>query len=609
MGLVWILAAMWTAHGARCSAGQDTDWCPPLHTSKKTEHTIPDSVCGAGSAWGKGSEDARIQRELEIMRFYGCVLSAAEHGSMLPVVDLENDTVEMHAKMFHEWEYRAGKISRSAIVSEIVVGTRFAEVRRRALASAVYLSNRRGRCIERLPQIFKVLGDRKSEVIMLASSSMGVGWLSDALLSRMRNRGSVLCPYVAAKEYLKNGDRGKRILRRLRRKLRNTEPSCMVHLVMQRLILETIGMCSSAKIIKLQKCMGAITATSISRYLNANMVWITELVCKLCPKKMEDVCKDHEWSADELRLVVEGYYPQILRRMPLETLVAYLMGRRGEQQRSLRTLPAVLEAIWRISAAGRGWCRILDVASEGDLALLDMLEGEKSDALQRFFSNRDNLEDLESSGLRRWVLMTRGPETVRLVLRKMAEAGVLAGKTLDMDETDGVLGHEQEDILQLVRDGGARLRLSPAGLWNMDREMLEAVERSSALGILGIEHNIATIKILGDRHLWPLIEHLKAQAGPECAAEIDTLVLSMSKDVAGKYRSYLRAGQSAKRMRTEAAPVWTTWDNASYGEGCANEAVANMVRLDGRMQANGLGFRSDSSAAGRHRRCAQAPEG
>ena len=565
MDLARILAAVWMVCKAHGSMEQNLGEYLVPRISGVADYMVPVETrwatcmqAGAGE-----DEDTRILRELENVYFYGCIISIAECGRRVLDTNPERDILDAYARMFHGDDYRAGKINRNIMISEIVAKTRFAEIRMMALASAVYLENRREKCVKKYTELFEVERDNRYEILVLASSSVGIEWLSSVILNGLHSKRKA-CLYVAAKKYLANRTMGKGRIPRLRRYLRDESQNDSVYLDMRRLILEAIGVSELSRVVSVQKGvgMGVITASSISRYLNRNMIWVVDLMCRVCPREMGVACKDHAWSTHELELAVEGYYPQILQRIPLETLVAYLERRRNEQCYCVDTLPAIWVAMGRIAATAREWYRIVNIASRGDLAQIEAIESEKNDALCALFSRNDSMEALERGGLRRWMLMTRGPEAVRLVLWRMAEAGMLAGKTLDMDEAEGILKHRREDILQLVRDGGARLRVLPAGLWDLDKELLEAMERSSTLEILEIEHNVATIKMMSDRRMWPLIEILKTQAGPECAVEIDTLILSMAGNVAREYRDHLHTRSPAKRMRTGDAPVWAAQEPA-----------------------------------------------
>ena len=563
MDLARILAAAWMTRRACAGMGRNHREYPMLCTGRVADHATPVEACWATCMQAGESEDARIQRELEIMYFYGCVLSIAEYGRLIVDADPERDILDTYARMFHREDYWVGNVDRHAMISEVVARRRFAEIQTRALASAVYLSNRKEKCVGMLPGIFRALEKKRYEVMVLAGSSMGIEWLSSALLRKPRPRQRSFM-YIAAKKYLANRTQAKGRVAMLRKNLQDKRQNELMYLDMRRLILEAVGVGELSRITKVQKGagMGVITASSISKYLSRDTAWIMDLMCGLCPKEMEAVCKDHEWSADELGLVVEGYYPQILQRMPLETLVAYLARRRGEQQGRVGLLPAIWVATRRVAATACRWYQIENIASREDLAQIKAIESEKNDALCAFFSSSDSMGALERGGLRRWIMMTRGPEAVRLVLWRMVEVGMLAGKVLDMDEAERILQHRRDDILQLVRDGGARLRLSPAEFRDLDKELLVAMEKSSTLEILEIEHNMATIEVLGDRRMWPLIEPLKMRVGPECATEIDTLMLSMAGDVAREYRDHLHTRSPAKRMRTGDAPVWAAQEPA-----------------------------------------------
>ena len=594
MRLVGMLAAVWVVHQVQCSVGQGL--APRIGAD--AGGAMSGAACKLEGVETRGAEDTRILEEIRTMCFYGCVLSIAECGKAILITDPARDILDMYASKFYGGECRAGRIDRDAMIAEIVAGTQFAEVRMQALAAAVYLTNRRKRCVEKLPEIFGVLGRKRYEILVLASSSMGIEWLSKAVLKDMRRRRTkVLCPYTVAKEHLMIRARGRCVLKRLQKSLRDGEQSDTVYSDMRRLILEAVGVWAPKRIVKLQRGMKVLAAKSLSRYLCRDTVWIVELICKLCPEKMDDVCRDHEWSSHELKLVVEGYYPQILRRIPLGTLVAYLAERRDESLGRLGVLPAIAEATRRISEGGCRKYDIADIASQDDLKQIEVLESEEHDALCSFFSSRDSVKAAGSGGLRRWIMMTKGPVTLHLVLSKMVGMRVLAGKTLDMDETKGILRHRRTDLLQLVRDGGTRLSFSQAGAWDIDKKMLRAMEKSSTLGIFEIEHNVATIKVLSSRGMWPMIELLKTQVGPECAAEIDTLIMSMQYETAGDYLMHQFSEQSAKKMRVDEGPlctaegaaghegaeraesspapieeqeagepVWTTWDIVRYEE-------------------------------------------
>ena len=484
----------------------------------------------------------RIENAVKVMHLYGCILVCMESGSVPRYP--EDDIFGTYHKFFIK-ERERSSMKVKAMQLEIVSERGSGEVYVQALASVVYLTNRRNEFLQTFPQIAKRMNRRGCAHLVVSSSSLGARWLTQTVLETFKTKFGDMDVYLEAKRFLMGmkTESGELEPVALRRTI-SERYSAVVHTQVKLLLHEAQGKWIPGMIKKMQSEFEIVNRNSLGYYFNSELAGVLEYLCVCRSGEMMSLFCGHLWKWEEIKFAAQRYYPQILARIPLGMLVGYLKSALRTEGESAALVPAMHVVEKRTKEMGIERWNVESMATESMLEFMHMFNRGDLRKIREVLEEDGCIEVFRHDSLRRWIVLMKNLEMLKVVLSIAAKRRVLVGVMFDVDESVYIVHSRCHELMRLVWLNGAILRTSKWALGHIDEEFLWEMARTSTLEILGVNYNIETIKKMAYRRQWTLIEGLKGQLPHRSALEIDRCILSMSgyteKPYEKPYEKYLK---------------------------------------------------------------------